>query len=116
MSTCKVPISDLPEKKPLVGNESIPIVDTDTGLTKKSNLNELSSFITLDYVTTGGNTTTNSIRVLDLSASNHIISQTGSIIADGATLTTGSIGRGIFGSSDTTIDGNLNVSFQVNQI
>ena len=109
MSTCKVPISDLPEKKPLVGNESIPIVDTDTGLTKKSTLNELSSFITLDYVTTGGNTTTNSIRVLDLSASNHIISETGNIIASGATLTTASIGRGIFGSSDTTIAGDLKV-------
>ncbi len=61
MSTCKVPISDLPEKKPLVGNESIPIVDIDTGLTKKSTLNELSSFVTLDYVTTGGNTTNNGI-------------------------------------------------------
>ena len=106
MSTCKVPISDLPEKKPLVGNESIPIVDIDTGLTKKSTLNELSSFVTLDYVTTGGNTTTNGIKASTLSATGDItvcgnldVNQT--VTTTGLNATVGTIGGATFGSSDT---------------
>lgn len=116
MAICKVPISALPEKKPLIGNEIIPIVDTVTGLTKKSTLNELSSFVTLDYVTTGGNTTANGIKASTLSATGDIHSISGSIKASGANLDSASIAGTTFNSSNVSIPGSVDFSVDNNTL
>ena len=69
MAICKIPISCLPTSAGLDGSELIPVVEGE--LTKQTQLNNLSGFVDLQYITDAGNCTTN-----DLSTSGSITSHT----------------------------------------